>query len=78
MGFEQISIEPVVGQESDFYAIREEDLPQIFEEYDKLAKEMVKREREGKGFTFFHLCLIWTAVRALQNVYPAVVREQNI
>ena len=57
LGFEQISIEPVVGEESDFYAIREEDLPQIFEEYDKLAKEMVKREREGKGFTFFHFML---------------------
>lgn len=57
LGFEQISIEPVVGEESDFYAIREEDLPQIFEEYDKLAKEMVKRERKGKGFTFFHFML---------------------
>ena len=57
LGFEQISIEPVVGEESDFYAIREEDLPQIFEEYDTLAKEMIKREREGKGFTFFHFML---------------------
>lgn len=57
LGFEQISIEPVVGDESDFYAIGEEDLPQIFEEYDKLAKEMIKREREGKGFTFFHFML---------------------
>ena len=57
LGFEQISIEPVVGEESDFYSIREKDLPQIFEEYDALAKEMVKREKEGKGFTFFHFML---------------------
>ncbi|WP_461809787.1 thioether cross-link-forming SCIFF peptide maturase [Faecalimonas sp.] len=57
LGFEQISIEPVVGEESDFYSIREEDLPQIFEEYDTLAKEMIKREKEGNGFTFFHFML---------------------
>ena len=37
LGFKQMSIEPVVGDESDPYAIREEDLPQIFDEYDKQA-----------------------------------------
>ena len=57
LGFEQISIEPVVGEDTDVYAIQKEDLPQIFEEYDKLAKYMVEREREGKGFTFFHFML---------------------
>ncbi len=57
MGFEQISMEPVVGLPEEPYAIREEDLPQIFEEYDRLAKEMIKREKEGKGFTFFHFML---------------------
>ncbi len=46
LGFRQISIEPVVGDESDPYAIREEDLPQIFEEYDKLAKIMIERKKE--------------------------------
>ena len=34
-----------------------EDLPQIFAEYDKLAKIMVDREREGRGFTFFHFMI---------------------
>ena len=34
LGFEQISIEPVVGEDTDPYAIRKEDLPKIFEEYD--------------------------------------------
>ena len=50
LGFKQMSIEPVVGDESDPYAIREEDIPQIKEEYDKLAKIMIEREKEGKGF----------------------------
>ena len=48
LGFEQISIEPVVGEDTDPYAIRKEDLPVIFDEYDKLAKIMVDREREGR------------------------------
>ncbi len=56
-GFEQISVEPVVAPESEEYAIRKEDIPRILEEYDKLAAEMVKREKEGRGFTFFHYML---------------------
>ena len=56
LGFEQISIEPVVGEDTDPYAIRKEDLPKIFEEYDKLAKIMVERE-SGRGFTFFHFMI---------------------
>lgn len=57
LGFEQISIEPVVGDDTDPYAIRREDLPVIFDEYDRLAKIMVEREREGRGFTFFHFMI---------------------
>lgn len=53
-GFKQISVEPVVAQDSEEYALKKEDIPKICEEYDKLAAEMVKREKEGKGFTFFH------------------------
>ena len=49
-GFEQISVEPVVAQPTDSYAIREEDLPIIFEQYDKLAKEIIKRKKAGNGF----------------------------
>lgn len=56
-GFEQISVEPVVAPETEAYAIKKEDIPQILEEYDKLAAEMVKREKEGRGFTFFHYML---------------------
>ena len=56
-GFKQISVEPVVAPAEEDYALQEADLPQIFEEYDKLAAEMVKREKEGRGFTFFHYML---------------------
>ena len=57
LGFEQISIEPVVGEDSDFYSIKKEDLPQIFEEYDTLAKASIEREEAGKGFNFFHFMI---------------------
>ena len=57
LGFQQVSVEPVVGDESDPYAIREEDLPKILAEYDKLASIMIQREKEGKGFNFFHFMI---------------------
>jgi uncharacterized protein len=57
LGFDQISIEPVVAAPEEEYAIREEDLPQIMEEYDKLAVEYIKRKKEGRGFNFFHFML---------------------
>ena len=56
-GFKQISVEPVVAPESEDYAIKETDLPKIMEEYDRLAKEMLKREKEGRGFNFFHFMI---------------------
>ncbi|MCL2160090.1 MAG: thioether cross-link-forming SCIFF peptide maturase, partial [Oscillospiraceae bacterium] len=55
LGFEHISIEPVVAKEVEEYAITKEDLPKIFAEYEKLAREMIKRERQKKDtFNFFH------------------------
>ena len=54
LGFKQISVEPVVAQPEEEYALREEDIPAICEEYDRLAKEMIKRHKEGRGFNFFH------------------------
>lgn len=53
-GFKEISVEPVVLPADDPLSLREEDLPVIFEEYEKLAKELVRREKEGNGFNFFH------------------------
>ena len=56
-GFKQISVEPVVAPDSEDYAIKASDLPKIMEEYDRLAKEMLKREKEGRGFNFFHFMI---------------------
>ena len=53
-GFEQISVEPVVAGPEEPYAIRKEDISVICEGYDRLAREMLRREKEGKGFQFFH------------------------
>lgn len=54
LGFDQLSMEPVVCAPGDPYALTEEDLPKIMEQYEILAKEMLRRESEGKGFTFYH------------------------
>lgn len=57
LGFQQISVEPVVAEEGEDYALKEEDIPILFQEYDLLAKEMIERERQGRGFGFFHFML---------------------
>lgn len=57
LGFKQISVEPVVAQETDDYAIREADLPQLYEEYDALAAEMVRRHGTDQDFNFFHFMI---------------------
>ena len=57
LGFEQISVEPGVAQPEDWYAIKEEDIPALKEEYDKLAVELIKRRKEGRGFNFFHFMI---------------------
>lgn len=57
LGFKQTSVEPVVGDEKEDYVLRKEDLPKIFEEYEKLTEEYLKRRREGKGFNFFHFMI---------------------
>lgn len=56
-GFREISIEPVVLQEDHPLSLREEDLPVIFEQYDKLTEEIIKRSREGNGFKFYHFAI---------------------
>lgn len=53
-GFDEISIEPVVLPEDNPLSLREDDLPKIFEQYDKLFYEMVKRHENGNEFKFYH------------------------
>ena len=57
LGFQQISVEPVVAPESEPYALVESDLPELLAEYDKLAAEMIRRNREGNAFHFFHFMI---------------------
>ena len=55
LGFINVSIEPVVATEDNDYAIRKEDLPVIFREYETLAREIIRRERKQENiFNFFH------------------------
>ncbi|MDD7516325.1 thioether cross-link-forming SCIFF peptide maturase [Ruminococcus flavefaciens] len=55
-GFDQISVEPVVGDD-DIYALTEKDLPAVFAEYEKLALKLLENEKNGKKFNFFHFML---------------------
>ncbi len=58
LGFDQISVEPVVAEDNMPYAITEKDLPAIYAEYDKLAEEMIRREKGEKNwFNFFHFMI---------------------
>lgn len=54
LGFTELSMEPVVCAPNDPYALTEEDLPVLYEQYEILAKEMLKREKEGIPITFYH------------------------
>ena len=54
LGFEQISVEPVVAPETEDYSLRREDLPAIFAEYDRLAEYLVNTRKNGKFVNFFH------------------------
>ena len=57
LGFTELSMEPVVCPPDDPYALTKEDLPKLFEQYEILAKEMLRRKKEGRGFTFYHYML---------------------
>ncbi|NDL67594.1 thioether cross-link-forming SCIFF peptide maturase [Anaerotalea alkaliphila] len=53
-GFRQISVEPVVADEAFDYALREEDLGALQDEYELLAERMLESRKAGKDFNFFH------------------------
>ncbi len=56
-GFEQISVEPVVAPLEEAYAIQQEDIPQLIEEYQRLAERMQDEKKNGKAFDFFHFMI---------------------
>ncbi|MBR5779188.1 MAG: thioether cross-link-forming SCIFF peptide maturase [Clostridia bacterium] len=54
LGFTELSMEPVVCAKGDEGELLESDLPILFDQYEKLSELMIKREKEGKPFTFYH------------------------
>ncbi len=61
LGFTELSMEPVVCAPDDPMALTPEDIETVKEQYEILAKEMLKREKEGRGFTFYHYMIDLTA-----------------
>ena len=87
LGFDQISIEPVVSDPNLPYALTEEDLPRIYEEYDRLAEKMLELKRAGEPINFFHFMIDLNqgpcAIKRLRgcscgNEYVAVTPEGDI
>jgi len=56
LGFKGLSMEPVVGDDLS-YAITEEDLPEIYSEYDRLTNFYLKRYNEGRPFVYYHFIM---------------------
>ena len=54
LGFNELSMEPVVCAPGDPSELTEADLPIVLDQYEKLAELMLERERAGKPFTFYH------------------------
>ena len=87
LGFDQISVEPVVCDASMSYAITEKDLPAIFSEYERLASIILEHDKNGKHFNFFHFMLDLDqgpcAIKRLRgcgsgNEYVAITPEGDI
>ncbi len=87
LGFDQISVEPVVCDSKEKYAITEKDLPAVFSEYERLAQLMIINRKKGKHFNFFHFMLDLDqgpcAIKRLRgcgsgNEYVAVTTEGDI
>lgn len=57
LGFPLLSVEPVVAPEEKNYAFKQEDLPKLFLEYEKLTQAYYQRQQDGRGFEFFHFNL---------------------
>jgi len=54
LGFRELSMEPVVCAKDDPMHLTEDDLPVVYEQYEKLAELMLQKDKEGDPFTFYH------------------------
>jgi len=57
LGFTELSMEPVVCAPEDPAALTAEDLEIVKDQYELLARDMLRREKEGKPITFYHYML---------------------
>ena len=57
LGFTQLSMEPVVAAEGDPAALTSEDIEIVKQQYEILAQDMLRRQREGRPITFYHYML---------------------
>ncbi|MCI8649205.1 MAG: thioether cross-link-forming SCIFF peptide maturase [Anaerotruncus sp.] len=57
LGFDQVSVEPVVAEPEKPYALTQADLPEIFAEYERLAQIMIARHGTPQDFNFFHFMI---------------------
>lgn len=87
LGFDQLSIEPVVSDPKLDYSIKYEDLPRVFEEYEKLANTIIKSRKNGDYYNFFHFMIDLNqgpcAIKRLRgcgcgNEYVAVTPQGDI
>ena len=54
LGYKELSMEPVVTKGDDPLGFAMDDLPELYKQYEELAAEMLKREKNGEGFSFYH------------------------
>ncbi len=87
LGFDQLSIEPVVSDPKLDYSIKDEDLPRVFEEYERLADTIIASRRRGDRYNFFHFMIDLNqgpcAIKRLRgcgcgNEYVAVTPQGDI
>ena len=87
LGFDQLSIEPVVSDTKLEYSIKEKDIPRVFDEYETLSKEIIKQRKNDNYFNFFHFMIDLDqgpcAIKRLRgcgcgNEYIAVTPEGDI
>lgn len=57
LGFTELSMEPVVTGENDPAALTKEDIDIVKGQYEILAKDMLRRKKDGRPITFYHYML---------------------
>lgn len=77
LGFNKISMEPVICNQREPHALGEEDLLEIYNQYEILSKEMLNREEKGSGFTFYHYMLDLQKVHVFKREFLVAVLGLN-